>query len=41
MANIIPYINFANRGQEAVSFYKAIFGGDAEVQSEGDRVRPT
>jgi PhnB protein len=31
MANIVPYINFADRGREAVEFYKSVFGGDAEV----------
>jgi PhnB protein len=38
MANIVPYINFGKKCQEAVKFYKSVFGGDAEVQSEGDRV---
>jgi PhnB protein len=38
MANIVPYINFAKNGQEAVKFYKSVFGGDAEVQLEGGRV---
>jgi len=38
MANIVPYINFANNGQEAITFYKGVFGGDAEVQFEGERV---
>lgn len=38
MANIIPYINFMNKSQEAVKFYKAIYGGDAEVQLDGKRV---
>ena len=38
MANIVPYINFANNGQEAIKFYKGVFGGDAEVQFEGERV---
>ena len=31
MANIVPYINFAKNGQEAITFYKGVFGGDAEV----------
>jgi PhnB protein len=38
MANIVPYINFARNGQEAITFYKDVFGGDAEVQLEGERV---
>jgi PhnB protein len=38
MPNLVPYINFVDRSQEAVAFYKDVFGGDAEVQSEGDRV---
>jgi PhnB protein len=38
MANSIPYIYFANNGQEAITFYKDVFGGDAEVQFEGERV---
>ena len=38
MANIVPYINFAKNGQEAIKFYKGVFGGDAEVQFEGERV---
>ena len=32
MANIVPYINFADQGREAIEFYKSVFGGDAEVQ---------
>lgn len=31
MAQLIPYINFADRGREAIEFYKPIFGGDAKV----------
>ena len=38
MANIIPYINFANNGLLAITFYKSVFGGDAEMQFEGERV---
>jgi PhnB protein len=38
MANIVPYINFAQNGQEAITFYKGVFGGDAEVQFKGERV---
>jgi PhnB protein len=38
MANLIPYINFAGKSGEAVAFYKGVFGGDAEVQSDGERV---
>jgi len=32
MADIVPYINFADQGREAIEFYKSVFGGDAEVQ---------
>lgn len=32
MAQIVPYINFADRGREAIEFYKSVFGGNAEVQ---------
>ena len=32
MANLVPYINFADQGKEAIAFYKGVFGGDAEVQ---------
>jgi PhnB protein len=32
MANIVPYINFADKGREAIEFYKGVFGGDADVQ---------
>ena len=38
MPNIIPYIDFAKNGQEAITFYKSVFGGDAQVQVEGERV---
>src|SRR5450759_1490190 len=38
MANTIQYINFAKNGQEAITFYKGVFGGDAQVQFEGERV---
>src|ERR1051326_113223 len=38
MANLVPYINFANNGLEVIKFYKGVFGGDAEVQLEGERV---
>jgi PhnB protein len=38
MANLVPYINFGGKSQVAVEFYKGVFGGDAEVQSEGERV---
>jgi PhnB protein len=37
MANLVPYINFPD-SREAVSFYKGVFGGEAEVQLEGERV---
>lgn len=32
MAQIVPYINFADQGREAIEFYKSVFGGEAEVQ---------
>ena len=38
MANLVPYINFVEKSGEAVTFYKSVFGGDAEVQSDGERV---
>jgi PhnB protein len=38
MPNVIPYINFMEKSQEAVALYKSIFGGDAEVQLDGERV---
>jgi PhnB protein len=38
MADIIPYINFGKHSREAVTFYKSVFGGDAEVQLDGERV---
>src|SRR5437660_12428810 len=38
MANILPYINFGDKSQEAIKFYKGVFGGGAEVQQEGKRV---
>ena len=38
MANLVPYINFVDKSEQAVTFYKEIFGGDAEVQKEGNRV---
>jgi PhnB protein len=38
MPNLVPYINFVDKSQEAVEFYKAVFGGEAEVQLEGERV---
>jgi PhnB protein len=38
MASVIPYINFVDRSGDAIAFYKSVFGGDAEVQSEGERV---
>jgi PhnB protein len=36
--NLVPYINFVDKSREAVAFYKAVFGGEAEVQLDGDRV---
>lgn len=38
MANIVPYIYFAQHAQKAITFYKGVFGGDAEVQLEDERV---
>ena len=38
MANVVPYINFVDKSHEALEFYKGVFGGDAETQSEGERV---
>lgn len=38
MANVIPYMNFVDRSEEAIAFYKSVFGGDAASQSEGERV---
>jgi PhnB protein len=38
MANLVPYINFVDKSQEAVKFYKNVFGGEAEIQLEGNRV---
>ena len=38
MANLIPYINFVDKSDKAVAFYKTVFGGEAEVQKDGDRV---
>jgi PhnB protein len=31
MAQIVPYINFADKGREAVEFYKSVFGGEADI----------
>jgi PhnB protein len=38
MANLVPYINFQGKSQEAVKFYKSVFGGEAEVQLDGETV---
>lgn len=38
MANLVPYIYFADKSREAVAFYKGVFGGDAETQSDGERI---
>jgi len=38
MASLVPYINFGGKSQEAIESYKRVFGGDAEVQLEGERV---
>jgi PhnB protein len=32
MAQLTPYINFAGKTAEALEFYEAIFGGEADVQ---------
>ena len=31
MAQIVPYINFADQGRAAIEFYKSIFGGEADI----------
>ena len=31
MTQLIPYINFADEGREAIEFYKTVFGGEAIV----------
>lgn len=38
MPRVVPYINFVDRSQGAVAYYKTVFGGDADVQQDGDRV---
>jgi len=38
VAGIVPYIDFGDKSPQAVSFYRDVFGGDAEVQSDGERV---
>ena len=38
MANVIPYIYFKGNCQEAADVYKDIFGGEAEIQKDGNRV---
>lgn len=38
MTNVVPYINFAKSAREAITLYKNVFGGAAEVQLEGERV---
>jgi len=38
MPNLVPYIYFEGQSREAVELYKEVFGGDAEVQLEGERV---
>jgi PhnB protein len=38
MPNLVPYINFVDKSREAVAFYKTVFGGEAEVQLEDERV---
>ncbi|HET7629959.1 MAG TPA: VOC family protein [Candidatus Saccharimonadales bacterium] len=32
MNKLVPYINFADQGKEAIEFYKSIFGGKADIQ---------
>lgn len=32
MPTILPYLNFQGKSQEATSFYKSIFGGEATLQ---------
>lgn len=36
MATLSPYINFAGKTQEALEFYKSIFGGDTEIMLAKD-----
>jgi PhnB protein len=31
MASVVPYINFGGKTQEALAFYKDVFGGEADV----------
>lgn len=31
MAQLVPYINFADRGKEQLEFYQSVFGGKADV----------
>ncbi|CAN5155539.1 VOC family protein [soil metagenome] len=38
MANIVPYIHFANESKKAIKFYKTVFGGDADVQVDAGQV---
>jgi PhnB protein len=38
VANIVPYLYLGGDGQEAVEFYKGVFGGDAEAQTDDGRV---
>lgn len=38
MANVIAYINFVDQSAAAVEFYKSVFGGDAEMQSDDGHV---
>ncbi|HSX42772.1 MAG TPA: VOC family protein [Candidatus Saccharimonadales bacterium] len=38
MAHLVPYINFVDKSQEAVAFYTAVFGGEAEVQADAGRI---
>jgi PhnB protein len=35
---IVPYINFGDKSEQAFRSYLDVFGGDAEVQSDGDPV---
>jgi PhnB protein len=38
MAKVIPYINFVDKSADAVEFYKSVFGGQAEMQADGERI---
>ena len=38
MTQVIPYINFVDQSAAAVAFYRDVFGGEADVQTDGERV---